>query len=82
MVEVNGKVIDDEEVLGNDATKKRTPKQYRCQQPKMKDVGKKLTMAEKKLFKEAFITDKERLHKRQQKCSYSCALSRNFQFPS
>ena len=30
MVEVDGKVIDDEEVLGDDATKKRTPKQHRC----------------------------------------------------
>lgn len=48
-------------------TKKKTPKQYRCQPPKVKDIGKQLTVAEKKLFKEAFNTDKARFHKRQQK---------------
>ena len=69
IVQADAQGIDDEEVLHHDATKKKTPKQYRCQQPKLKDVGKKLTMPEKKLFKEAFITDKDRLHKRQQKFS-------------
>ena len=69
MVQADAQGIDDEEVLHHDATKKKTRKQYRCQQPKLKDVGKKLTMPEKKLFKEAFITDKDRLHKRQQKFS-------------
>ena len=66
MVQADGKVTE-EEVSEKEANKKRTPKQYRSQQPKIKDLGKKLTMPEKKLFKEAFITDKDRLHKRQQK---------------
>ena len=50
-----------------ESSKKKTPKQYRNQEPKLKYIGKKLSMPEKKLFKEAFITDKDRLHKRQHK---------------
>ena len=55
------------EVIENPSKKKKTPKQFRSQDPKVIEQGKPLTMAEKKLFKEAFITDKGRLHKRQQK---------------
>ena len=44
--------------------KKKTPKQYRCQPPKVKGTGKQLTVAEKKLFKVAFNTDKAHFHKR------------------
>ena len=48
--------------------KKKTPLQYRKEEPKLKDSEKPLTMAEKKkLLKEAFITDKARLFKRQTK---------------
>ena len=44
--------------------KKKTPKQYRCQPPEVKGIGKQLTVAEKKLFKVAFNTDKAHFHKR------------------
>ena len=66
MVQAGEQVIN-EKVSEKESSRKRTPKEYRTQQPKVKEVGKKLTMPEKKLFKEAFITDKDRLHKRQQK---------------
>ena len=66
MVQADGEVIGDE-LSEKESGKKKTPKQYRNREPKLKDIGKKLSMPEKKLFKEAFITDKDRLHKRQQK---------------
>ena len=50
MVQADGTSIE-EVVSQTEANKKRTPFQYRSQQPKVKDVGKKLTMPEKKLFK-------------------------------
>lgn len=50
MVQADGTSIE-EVVSQTEANKKRTPLQYRSQQPKVKDVGKKLTMPEKKLFK-------------------------------
>ena len=53
--------------LAEKSLKKKTPLQYRKAEPKLKDGAKPLTMAEKKLFKEAFITDKARLFKRQTK---------------
>ena len=46
---------------------KKTPKEYRSQPPKFKEDGKEATVYEKKLFKEAFNTDKARFQKRQQK---------------
>ena len=47
------------EVIENPSKKKKTPKQFRSQDPKVIEQGKPLTMAEKKLFKEAF-TDKDK----------------------
>ena len=52
---------------GKSSNKKKTPLQYRKQEPKVKEATKPLTEAEKRLFKEAFITDKARLFKRQRK---------------
>ena len=66
MVQANGENAVEEYPNCEKDAKKKTPKQYRCQPPKVK-TGKQLTVAEKKLFKEAFNTDKARLHKRQQK---------------
>ena len=51
----------------NPSTKKKTPLEYRMQQPQIKESAKPLTMTEKKLFKEAFNTDKSRLYKRHPK---------------
>ena len=48
-------------------TKKKTPKEYRTEAPKRKADGAALTNSEKKMFKEAFNTDKARLAKRQVK---------------
>ena len=53
--------------LAEKSLKKKTPLQYRKEEPKLKNSAKPLTMAEKKLFKEAFLTDKARLFKRQTK---------------
>ena len=66
MVQANGENAVEENPNCEKDAKKKTPKQYRCQPPKVK-TGNQLTVAEKKLFKEAFNTDKARLHKRQQK---------------
>ena len=46
---------------------KKTPKEYRTEAPKRKADGAALTNSEKKMFKEAFNTDKARLAKRQVK---------------
>ena len=63
-------MVREGEALGEEelpSKKKKTPKQLRSQEPKVIPEGRKLTMAEKKLFKEGFLTDKGRLHKRQKK---------------
>ena len=63
-------MVREGEALGEEELppkKKKTPKQLRSQEPKVIPEGRKLTMAEKKLFKEGFLTDKGRLHKRQKK---------------
>ena len=59
-------MVRDDEVVFN-STKKKTPLQYRMQKPQIKESAKPLNMAEKKLFKEAFNTDKSRLYKRHPK---------------
>ena len=59
-------MVRDDEVVFN-STKKKTPLQYRMQKPQIKESTKPLNMAEKKLFKEAFNTDKSRLYKRHPK---------------
>ena len=63
MVQANGENAVEENPNCEKDAKKKTPKQYRCQPPKVK-TGKQLTVAEKKLFKEAFNTDKAHFHKR------------------
>ena len=65
MVQANGEnAVEENPNYEKDDTKKKTPKQYRCQPPKVKGTGKQLTVAEKKLFKVAFNTDKAHFHKR------------------
>lgn len=63
----NNALIEENSNLEKYEIKKKTPKQYRNQSPKVKGAGKQVTVAEKKLFKEAFITDKARFQKRQQR---------------
>ena len=60
-------MVRDDEVVVNPSTKKKTPLEYRMQKPKIKESEKPFNMAEKKLFKEAFNTDKSRLFKRHTK---------------
>lgn len=69
MVQAGDDSAADEENVNpaKDNRKKKTPKEYRTEMPKVKEAGKQATVAEKKLFKEAFNTDKTRLQKRQQK---------------
>ena len=64
MVQANGEnAVEENPNYEKDDTKKKTPKQYRCQPPKVKGTGKQWTVAEKKLFKVAFNTDKAHFHK-------------------
>ena len=51
-------MVRDDEVVFNSSKKKKTPLEYRMQKPQIKESAKPLNMAEKKLFKEAFNTDK------------------------
>ena len=44
--------------------KRKTPKQYRLAPPKLAK-NREITAADKKKFKEMFLTDKSRFHKRQ-----------------
>ena len=60
-------MVRDDEVVFNSSKKKKTPLEYRMQKPRIKESAKPLNMAEKKLFKEAFNTDKSRLFKRHPK---------------
>ena len=53
--------------LKSETQVKKTPKEYRTEAPKRKAEGAPLTNSEKKMFKEAFNTDKARLAKRQVK---------------
>ena len=54
-------MVREDEVVINPSKKKKTPLEYRMQKPRIKESAKPLNMAEKKLFKEAFNTDKFRL---------------------
>ena len=54
-------MVREDEVVFNPSTKKKTPLEYRMEKPKIKESTKPFNMAEKKLFKEAFNTDKFRL---------------------
>ena len=67
MVRVDEPTYSHDNSEGKRTNKKKTPLQYRKQEPKVKEATKPLTEAEKRLFKEAFITDKARLYKRQRK---------------
>ena len=60
-------MVREDEVVINPSKKKKTPLEYRMQKPKIKESEKPFNMAEKKLFKEAFNTDKSRLFKRHTK---------------
>ena len=63
-------MVREGEALGKEefpSKKKKTPQQLMSQEPKFIEEGREPTMAEKKLFKEGFLTDKGRLHKRQKK---------------
>ena len=66
-------MVRDDEVVVNSSdgssTRKKTPLEYRIQQPQIKESAKQLTMAEKSIF-----TVKSRLYKRQPKYG----MKRNF----